>query len=122
MSKSKIEIPSEKLELYDSLVGSNPEIERKGKTTPYTSINGHMFSFLSKEGAMGLRLSDKDREDFIKVFDASLMEQHGRIMKEYVEIPNVLLQNTEQLSEYFQKSLVYVASLKPKPSKKKKKS
>jgi TfoX/Sxy family transcriptional regulator of competence genes len=118
MSTSKIEIPIEKLELYDNLIGDNPKIERKGKTTPYTSINGHMFSFLSKDGTMGLRLSKNDRDGFIQNFNSRLMEQHGRVMKEYVEIPNDLLQDTEQLSEYLQKSLQYVSGLKPKPTKK----
>ncbi|MEP0265888.1 hypothetical protein [Dokdonia sp.] len=118
MSKPKIEIPVEKLELYNSLIGDNPKIERKGKTTPYTSINGHMFSFLSKDGTMGLRLSEKDRGGFIQHFKSQLMEQHGRVMKEYVKVPNDLLQDTEQLSEYLQKSLNYVSELKPKPTKK----
>jgi len=120
MAKSKVEIPIEKLKHYDLLVSNNPEIERKGKTTPYTSLNGHMFSFLSKEGVMGLRLSNDDSEAFIKDFDSKLMEQHGRTMKEYVEVPHELLQNTKQLSEYLQKSLNYVSKLKPKPTKKKK--
>lgn len=118
MSKSKVEIPSENLELYNKVIGSNPEIERKGKTTPYTSINGHMFSFLSKDGTMGLRLSKTDREDFVEVFNTSLMEQHGRIMKEYIEVPFKLLQDTEQLSEYLDKSLKYVSQLKAKTTKK----
>ena len=47
------------------------------------------------------------------------MEQHGRIMKEYVVVPTDLLNDTEQLSEFLQKSLSYVSSLIPKPSKKK---
>lgn len=118
MSKSKIKIPADKLELYDKVVGNNPDIERKGKTTPYTSINGHMFSFLSKNGTMGLRLSENDRNSFIQHFDSNLMEQHGRVMKEYVEIPSDLLQDTDQLSNYLQKSLGYVSGLKPKPTKK----
>ena len=120
MSKSKVEIPSEKLDRYNRVIGANQEIERKGKTTPYTSINGHMFSFLSKEGVMGLRLSGADREAFMQRYEGNIMEQHGRIMKEYVEVPNDLLENTEQLSEYLQKSLDYVSQLKPKPTKKKK--
>lgn len=109
-----------KIELYDKLISTVPKIERKGKTTPYTSINGHMFSFLSKEGKMGLRLSATDREEFIKSYNSNLMEQHGRTMKEYVEIPDDLLQNTQELSDYLHKSLAYVSSLKPKPTKKKK--
>lgn len=107
-------------ELYDTLIEANPAIERKGKTTPYTSVNGHMFSFLSKEGKMGLRLSAIDRENFIQAFNADVMMQHGRVMKEYVSIPDALLNDTEQLSQYLEKSFKYVSSLKPKPPKKKK--
>jgi hypothetical protein len=106
--------------LYDQLIEKNPSIERKGKTTPYTSINGHMFSFLSKEGEMGLRLSAEDRSTFMVKYKAPLMEQHGRIMKEYVHVPQDLLNNTAELAVYLDKSLTYVSQLKPKPSKKKK--
>ena len=106
--------------LYDKLIEANPNIDRKGKSMPYTSINGHMFSFLSKEGIMGLRLSKDDREHFIQKFKSHLMEQHGRIMKEYVSVPDALLNDIDQLSEYLQKSLNYISALKPKPSKKKK--
>ena len=106
------------IKLYAQLIDTNPSIERKGKTTPYTSLNGHMFTFLSKDGTMGLRLSENDRADFIQKFGSGLMEQHGRIMKEYVIVPNSLLADTEQLSDYLQKSLNYVSELKPKPTKK----
>lgn len=48
--------PSEKLQLYEKLVANNPLAERKGATVPCTSLNGHMFSYLSKEGKVALRL------------------------------------------------------------------
>ena len=114
MSKSKITIPTDRLEAYNQLIASNSNIERKGKTTPYTSLNGHMFSFLSKNGTMGLRLSKEDRTNFMEKFKSELMEQHGRVMKEYVVIPNELLLNTTALSEYLNQSLTYIQSLKPK--------
>ena len=38
-------VPAAKLSLYEKLVATNPRLERKGSTTPYTSRNGHMFSF-----------------------------------------------------------------------------
>ena len=114
MAKAKIMIPATQLEAYNRLISSNPAIERKGKTTPYTSLNGHMFSFLSKEGTMGLRLSKEDRNRFLKKMNSQLMEQHGRTMKEYVMIPDELLLNTDALSEYLDQSLIYVRSLKPK--------
>ena len=38
------------LELYEKLVATNPRVELKGDTMPYTSLNGHMFSVLTKGG------------------------------------------------------------------------
>ena len=105
------------LENYNTLISLYPEIERKGKTTPYTSMNGHMFSFLSKEGEMGLRLSKDDIASFMEEHPSEIMMQHGRVMKEYVKIQATLLKNTEVLFVYFKKSVNYVAALKPKPSK-----
>ena len=34
---------------YEKLVATNPKVERKGATMPYTSLNGHMFSLLTRE-------------------------------------------------------------------------
>ena len=106
---------------YEKLIKHFPEIERKGKTMPYTSMNGHMFSFLDKEGNMGLRLSKEDREAFLLKHTSKIMEQHGRQMKEYVFIPTELLKSTTKLKKYFKASVEYVGSLKPKPTKRKKK-
>ena len=61
MSKKKHNIPLDLLANYEKLIGTIPEIEIKGATTRYTSLNGNMFSFISKEGSIGLRLSEEDR-------------------------------------------------------------
>jgi hypothetical protein len=105
------------VELYDKLIASNPAIERKGKTMPYTSVNGHMFSFLDKEGEMGLRLSKQGRNEFIEKYKTKLSVQHGAVMKEYVVVPNDLLQDLKTLSDYLQESYEYVSGLKPKSQK-----
>lgn len=104
---------------YEKLIDLFPSIERKGKSMPYTSVNGHMFSFIDKEGKMGLRLSAEERDKFIVDYKSSLMEQHGRLMKEYVVIPDKLLNDTDRLKKYFSISHQYVSGLKPKPTKKK---
>jgi hypothetical protein len=70
-------IPLEKLELYEKLVATNPNVERKGDTVPYTSLNGHMFSYLSKEGKLALRLPAGEREAFLKKYKAKLCEAYG---------------------------------------------
>lgn len=107
-------IPDSYLERYNRLIDAFSDIERKGKTTPYTSMNGHMFSFLTKEGVLGLRLSKEDRERFMEDYDSELMEQHGRIMKEYVEVPEEVWEKEAEIRDYFALSIRYVSGLKPK--------
>ncbi len=65
-----------------------------------------MFSFLSKEGIMGLRLSPSDREEFIKQFNSKLLKQYGSMMKEYVEVPNSLLSNKKTMKNFFKRAMV----------------
>ncbi len=113
--------PPEKLELYERLVATNPKIERKGATVPYTSLNGHMFSYLSKEGKMALRLPAVEREAFLKKYKAKLCDAYGIVQPEYVEVPDSLLSSTRELKKYFDCSYEYVGSLKPKPTARKKK-
>ena len=36
--------PPAKVALYDRLIATDPTLERKGATLPYTSINGKMFT------------------------------------------------------------------------------
>jgi TfoX/Sxy family transcriptional regulator of competence genes len=114
-------VPSDKLELYEKLVATNPNIERKGATVPYTSLNGHMFSYLSKEGKLALRLPAVEREAFLKKYKAKLCEAYGIVQREYVEVPDSLLSSTRELKKFFDCSYEYVASLKPKPTTRKKK-
>ncbi len=119
MGKNKVEIPKEKLELYDKLIATNTDIQRKGVTMPYTSLNGHMFTYLSKTGSLGIRLPKEEKEAFLEKYKTTLFESYGAIMKEYVTVPEDLLSNTEELKPYLDKSYEYIKTLKPKPAKKK---
>src|SRR5215475_14076217 len=101
------------LELYERLVATNPKIARKGATVPYTSLNGHMFSYLSKEGRLALRLPAGEREAFLKKYRAKLCQAYGVVQPEYVEVPDALLAKTSELKKYFDASYAYVGSLKP---------
>jgi hypothetical protein len=114
-------IPLEKLELYEKLVATNPNVERKGDTVPYTSLNGHMFSYLSKAGKLALRLPSGEREAFLQKYKAKLCEAYGRVQPEYVEVPDSLLSSTRELKKFFDSSYKYVGSLKPKPTTRRKK-
>jgi len=110
----------ENLDRYETLVATNPKIERKGATMPYTSVNGHMFSLLTKEGALVLRLAPKDHDAFLKKYKTPIVVLYGAVMKEYVEIPDELLAKTASLKKVFHASFKYVSSLKPKPTAKRK--
>jgi len=119
MAKAASEIPQDRLEAFDRLIAGHPEIERKGKNNPYTSLNGHMFTHLDKTGSMGLRLSTEEREAFVEKYGTEPYMQYGATMREYVTVPDKLLQNTDELAPYLELSLEYIKSLKPKPTKKK---
>jgi hypothetical protein len=114
--------PSAELALYEKLVATNPSIELKGATVPYTSVNGNMFSYMSKEGKLELRLPDGTREAFLKKYKAKLCEAYGKVQPEYVEVPDALLASTRELKKFFDASYAYAGSLKPKATAKKKKA
>jgi hypothetical protein len=122
MAKPASPPPAARLALYEKLVATNPQVERKGAAMPYTSINGNMFSFLAKDGTMALRLPEAQREAFLKKYRTKLSEQYGAVMKEYADVPDALLRKTAELKTYFDLSVAYAASLKPKPTSRKKKA
>jgi hypothetical protein len=113
----KTEIPAEKLELYDKLIHERPHMERKGVGLPYTSVNGHMFTFLSAAGSLALRLPAGQREEFLAEYKTSLFVAHGAVLKEYVEVPEELFRNTAELLPHLDISYAYVLGLKPKQQK-----
>ena len=80
----------EKLALYDQLISMNPHFERKGKTMPYTSANGYMFSQLNKNGEIGIRLSKEAGQQFMKEHKTTVFKSYGAVMKGYVLVPDHL--------------------------------
>lgn len=78
-----------------------------------------MFSFLTEDGTLALRLPADAREKFLKKYRTELVKRHGGVMIEYVNVPDKLLKNTAELKPYLAMSYEYAKTLKPKPSKKK---
>jgi hypothetical protein len=111
-------VPPDKFAQYEKLVATNPKVELKGATIPYTSHNGHMFSNFNPDGTLGLRLPPDKLEAFIKKYKTKLVEAYGIVRKEYVVVPDALLKKTKELKPYFDMSFEYVNSLKPKSTKK----
>ncbi len=111
--------PPEALELYAAAVARSASgASVKGAKNPYTSRNGHMFSFLDAEGAMALRLSDELRDEFLATYDSGPVMQYGRTMRGYVAVPAELLHHTDELAGWFDESHDWIGTLEPKPTKK----
>lgn len=104
----------ERLEIYDQIVDKCQRFKRKGKTMPYTSANGYMFSLLNKDAELGFRFSKDIQEKYIKEFNSSLYKSYGAIMKGYVLIPDTMLTDLDKLAQYLNESYDYVITLEPK--------
>lgn len=98
----------------DEIVAQNPNFQRKGKTMPYTSANGHMFSLLNKDGELGIRLSKEAGQAFMNRYNTTGFKSHGANMKGYVLIPEILLNDKQLLASLFQEAYEYVLTLEPK--------
>lgn len=99
---------------YSELIEQFDEVELKGKKMPYTANNGYMFSFLSQDGSMGLRLGKEAREAFLEEYDTKLKIERGHVMKEFVHVPKEIQNNIKEIKKHFINSLVYTSTLKPK--------
>ena len=113
----KPKAPAETVELYDRLVARLGDVERKGATMPYTSVNGNMFSYLDASGSMALRLPPDARAAFIAEFGTHLHEAYGIVQKEYVTVPAAVLADVGRLLPWFEASQRYAVGLRPKPTK-----
>ena len=110
----KSKIPPAKQELYKKLIATIPAIERKGAVHPYTSHNGHMFTYLDQTGVLGLRLPPDELESFLKKYKTTPFKSYGVVKKDWVTVPEALLQNTKELKKYLEASYAHVKTLKPK--------
>ena len=104
----------ETLDFYDKLVDQCPDFERKGKTMPYTSANGYMFSLLNKDGELGIRLDKAEQEAFMAEHDTTMFKSYGATMRGYVLIPESLYPNEKLLVDTLNAAYAHVISLPPK--------
>ena len=116
---SKYEGPHAALEAYRTVVDlSKSGTEVKGAKNPYTSRNGHMFSFLDGDGTMALRLSAELTEEFRETYESGDVIQYGATMRGYSSVPEDLLADTDTLIAWFDRSWEWIGTLPPKSTKK----
>lgn len=101
---------------YAELVATVAGVELKGAKTPYTSMNGNMYSYLGENG-VALRLPAPAREEFLARYDTTLYHTHGIVQKEYVTVPAALLTDLAELAPHFRACFEHATTLKPKPTK-----
>ena len=73
-----------------------------------------MFSFLSPTGSLFLRLPEKEKEAFVKKYKSSASASHGKMLMEFVEVPEKLMKDFAEVQKYFEISYTYVQTLKAK--------
>ena len=110
--------PREAVEAYEAatsgLAGAEPR-----KMFGYSCVfaKGNMFAGLHEAG-MVLRLPDDQRAEFLRLKGAEQFEpMPGRVMREYVVVPGMLLDAPAQLRPWVEKALAYVSSLPAKQKK-----
>ena len=104
----------EKLKVYDELVAKCNRFDRKGKTMPYTSANGYMFSLFNKAGEIGIRFSKEVQEKYMKELNTTFYKSYGATMNGYILIPEAMWSDLDKLAAYLDESYDYVMTLPPK--------
>lgn len=78
---------------------------------PCCFLNGNMFTGLHEENWI-IRLSEPDREEMTKKYNTSLFEpMPGRVMKEYVILPSLILSDFKIFHEWIDRSITFVSFL-----------
>ena len=110
---------SQLMELFYNALPEDNKVERK-KMFGYPSafVNGNMATGMYQQNIIA-RLDEKDRNDWITKKGAKQFEpMPGRPMKEYIVIPENIVNDAALLKKVLQQSITYVLTLKPKEKKK----
>jgi TfoX/Sxy family transcriptional regulator of competence genes len=114
--------PEALVAVFDEVMPGPPATKRKMFGFPAGFVNGNMFMGLF-EDSMILRLPAELREELIQQHGAKpFAPMAGRVMKEYVVVPERLLHDRKQISSWIGKALAYGESLEPKSRKTKSKA
>ena len=99
---------------YDELISKCERFDRKGKTMPFTSANGYMFSLFNKAGEIGIRFSKDVQETYLKKYNTTVYKSYGATMRGYILIPEALWSDSSLVVSLLNESYDYVMSLEPK--------
>ena len=110
--------PKAMIATFDLALAPFPKAERRKMFGyPCAFANGNMFAGLFQDKMM-LRLPDDERARFLKLKGARPFEpKPGRPMREYVEVPEAVLNSKTKLKAWLSKSYEYAVALPPKEKK-----
>jgi len=113
--------PDTLVDQFNQLITGLPDTEsRKMFGYPCAFSKNQMF-FGVFQSNLFLRLSESDRKTFIEKYRTKLFEpMPGRPMKEYVLVPETLLNPPKDLKTWIEKGRTYASQLPAKPQKPKK--
>lgn len=112
--RKSIIMREEQLKIYDELVAKCSRFERKGKTMPYTSANGHMFSLFNKANEIGIRFSKAIQKKYLEEYNTTIYKSYNSVMRGYILITKEMLEDLNNVARLLDESYDYVMSLDPK--------
>jgi hypothetical protein len=119
-AQKKTNVPLDRLRLYQRLLDAVPGVAEKSNFgSAYTAVNGNMYSMISKHGVVGIRLPEAERAAFMATYGTDLFrgDPAWPPAKEFVAVPDDLLERPDELAPYLERSLAYALTLKPKATK-----
>jgi len=107
--------PPELIAFFEAVMRGFPRIEkRKMFGYPCRFLNGNLFTGLHQEDWL-IRLGEGDRNAIIEKYDTKQFEpMAGRVMREYVLLPEEILEDEDLLQHWIERSYSFAGSLPPK--------
>ena len=107
--------PPELCRYFESLMAGYACQHKRMFGYPVCFVGGSMFSGVFAD-ALFVRLPEKDRAAIVRENDevAVLEPMPGRLMREYMVIPETSLHNRPFMKKWLDRSFKYVSSLEPK--------
>ena len=112
--------PQSLIDLFDRSVPSGNSVSRRKMFGyPAAFANGNLFIGLHQSDFI-MRLSEQDRASFVAEFGERTFEpMKGRPMREYVRLPEELLDDAPKRASWIKRSLQYAEAIAPNAKAKK---
>jgi hypothetical protein len=119
-ARKSVAIAPDRLRRYERLIASIEGLDSKSNFgSLYTAVNGNMSTMISKHGVIGIRLPANERAAFIERYETELFrgDPAWPPAKEFVAVPDRLLDDPDALRPHLELAASYTRSLKPKPTR-----